>query len=399
MFSNPEFIKQYINSINNNVLPITSNCQARCIFCSHYSNPGGINIFYPRNIPISFIREYIEFLDRDKPIVIGESATLISEGESMVHPDFKEIMIIIREYFPETIIHITTNGGFLDYKMLEFLNELSPIEITISLNSLNYHRDIMGFEFKMDIRDIISYFIEHNIYLEISFVYLHEYRNNLINEIELLINIGAYFFRILKPGYSKYSKRIFKWPDYNFYKRIEELRQHAVILIEPPELEDLRSVIVGIIPHSPAYKARLRFNDIIYSINSNKPLCRVDTFNKINKLENPELLIIRENKRFNVKLKKKKNEKSGIVMDFDILPDDLINIKHILKKNEYIATAILPASFLKKIFPEKSKYIIEVPCHFFGGNIQVAGLLTYNDINRVVSNKKVHIPKNLFKIS
>jgi len=85
-------------------------------------------------------------------------------------------------------------------------------------------------------------------------------------------------------------------------------------------------------------------------------------------------------------------------MEYDISLRDFKKIKKILSKNEFIATAPLPAKMFKTLFKEFKNNIINVPCSFFGGNIQVAGLLTRSDLKFIQNFKhgKIHTPENIF---
>jgi len=381
-------------NVQNNILPITSRCQARCIFCSHRSNPEKLDIYYTGDIPFEILKQLIEFLDEDYPIIIGESSTRLCEGEPFLHKDFLKIIKSLRERFPKTKIVITTNGLLLDKAYIEFLKQIENIVLRISLNSLKHHHELVKKDFKRPFLDIIKLLKDANIETIVSLIYIKEYEDNIINEIKELIKEGIKEIRILKPGFSKFLGMTFDWPEDDFYKKIDILRENSLIFIEPPELKGLESSVIGIIKHSPAYACGLRVGDIIIKIGDYIPLSRVDTFDHLMKSGNTNILIKRGNSYIELSINKKKNEKSGIALDYDISKEDYTKIKDILEHNGNIATGKLSGSFFKKIFPEYEGNIISCKNFTFDGNIMASGLLTLSDISKCTSKEKdYYIPE------
>lgn len=119
---------------DNNILPLTSICNMSCQFCSHKFNPPGLQIYHPGHLNPGLIKELIDYLPAEGPLIIGESATRIIEGEPMSHPHFAEIIKIVRDKYPDKKIKVTTNGSYLKKDMIEFLNNNLPLELNISLN-------------------------------------------------------------------------------------------------------------------------------------------------------------------------------------------------------------------------------------------------------------------------
>ncbi|MDZ7671364.1 MAG: radical SAM protein [Halanaerobiales bacterium] len=129
-----------------NILPLTSKCNLSCIFCSHKQNPSDIEIISIGTLKKEKIFELIEFLDPNRPIIIGESATKIIEGEPLLYPYFKEIINMVRKKYTNTEIKITTNADLLDKDLLNFFEEIKNITLNISVNYLNskLRKKIMG---------------------------------------------------------------------------------------------------------------------------------------------------------------------------------------------------------------------------------------------------------------
>lgn len=94
-----------------NILPLTSACNVRCIFCSHRQNPPGVEAYRIPPQGRSEVERILPFMDPERPVVIGESATRIIEGEPFTHPAILEILELIRANLPGATIQITTNGS------------------------------------------------------------------------------------------------------------------------------------------------------------------------------------------------------------------------------------------------------------------------------------------------
>lgn len=104
-----------------NILPITSICKLNCIFCSHKNNPPEIETYSFGHLEFDLIKTMIEFLDPERPVFIGESASKIIEGEPFVHPEIFKILKYLRQRWPEIEIKITSSGSFLELERLELI--------------------------------------------------------------------------------------------------------------------------------------------------------------------------------------------------------------------------------------------------------------------------------------
>ena len=95
------------------ILPVTSRCNMGCIFCSNAYNPKSCEVFAYLEA-LEDIKDTILWLEAQGPVVIGESVTRINEGEPLTHPDFVEILRLVRKSYPERAIRITTNASLFD---------------------------------------------------------------------------------------------------------------------------------------------------------------------------------------------------------------------------------------------------------------------------------------------
>jgi len=131
----------------NNQLPISSVCNARCIFCSNNMNP--FPIYREGFRPLEDIKKGMALLNPtpNTEIRLGDSLPgRISEGEALLHPDILKVLKIIRDKFPINLIQISTNGAVLTKSFIEELIPYKPLKFTISYHSDNpkYWRKIFN---------------------------------------------------------------------------------------------------------------------------------------------------------------------------------------------------------------------------------------------------------------
>lgn len=117
-------------------LSISAVCNARCLFCSNRMNPFPItqNVFRD----IEDVKLQLSLCSADYAGAIHMSESLpgrISEGEAFLHPQFFEILTLVREKFLTNHLHFTTNASLLDEPLVRKLAEFRPIEINVSLHS------------------------------------------------------------------------------------------------------------------------------------------------------------------------------------------------------------------------------------------------------------------------
>lgn len=390
-----------------NILPITSRCNVSCVFCSHKQNPPGLKVVAMAPISKSDFLELLDFIDEDKKIIIGESATQIIEGEPFTHPDFIELMRLIRSRFPKTLLQITSNGSFFTEETVKELVELEPLEINLSLNfASKEHRGLLMKDKQAEIAVNSPLLLQkykiafHGSIVAMPWITTWQ---NLEQTILHLANNGAETIRVFEPGFTKYTQSKLKPPEnwqQNLRQRISRIRliTSVPLTLEPPDIEDLTVKILGVIPNSKAAKMDLRAGDIIKTINGQEPFSRIEAFRTIEKQGLHKLDILRENNSFTVEFRQKKGDKIGFVMDCDISRDFYQNIaREIIRyksKNPLIMASLFGYKIikvgLKDIWKEAvTPTIVPVPSHFFGGTIQSAGLLVVEDfINAFVRHIK-----------
>jgi|LSQX01.3.fsa_nt_gb wyosine [tRNA(Phe)-imidazoG37] synthetase (radical SAM superfamily) len=402
--------KEYIISTvyKTNILPLISECNTSCIFCSHKQNPTEIEVFRAGRLGINEIKEIAEFLSPERKIVIGESATRIIEGEPLVRSDLTEIISMIRKKFSKTPIQITTNGILLNQEIIEKFVEIKNIELNISVNCLNTEKRklILGIKAQDDLRSKLE-LLSGRIRYGASAVLVPEILD--VSDIEemaaFLSDRGADFIRLFMPGYTKVSKT-----DFDYYKMYEKSRGIVEFLedkydipfiLEPSCINDLQAKVEGVIKGTPSYTAGIVKGDVITKIDGNNIRTRVEAFERAYRLKNPVIEVKRADNTVEMVLKKNKNSSPGFVVLYDINPDMSINISRLVSRykadNVMFVTSELAYGILKGFF-EMSDFsfryeILKAENRFFGGTIKCAGLLTVDDIIHTLSDHLREVQK------
>lgn len=378
-----------------NILPVISECNTNCIFCSHKQNPKEVQVFRLPKLDIKDFEEIIEFLSPNKKIVIGEAATRIIEGEPFLYKDILELLYLIRKKFKNTPIQITTNGLLIDELIIEKLVELGNIELNISVNSVDSlkHKQILGLKAERNIKDILD-LIKGKLKFSGSCVLVPEIMGwRDIEEIcSFLDKSQGETVRLFIPGHTKLSKNTYDF--FDLYKEAKQAvdyirnRYSIPVIIEPSVINELDCRIEGVIKDSPADNSGIKVGDLIKEINGKQVESRVDGFDKVFRSFNPKLKIIRDNVIINVNLLKPKNSSPGFIVLFDIDPNVSRQVINVVKRNGgenvLFITSELAYNILFHYFSNSNfsfKYnIIKAQNSYFGGTIKCAGLLTVQDV-------------------
>ena len=405
-----------------NILPLTSVCNLNCIFCSHKNNPPGVKTYSFGHLSLELIKELIDYLSPYQKVTLGESATRIIEGEPFLHPDFKEILSLIRDKWREKEIKIATNGSFLTKSMVDFLKRMEPISLNVSLNCATpENREyIMKDKNPQQVFKGLEYLNQNSMEFHGSIVALPHITgwDTLKNTIEILNQKSPQTIRVFLPGFTKYtdkeltfsSELLSKLRDY-----INKLKKEyqVPLILEPPLLKNLQSRIEGISPGAPADKTDLQFFDKFIQINQHEPLTRVEGYYKLFKSENPEIKLKRGKKNFKTILHKSHNEKSGLVFNYDISPERINTLKKLIKQNKSkkiliitseLANDIIGAIMEKilKEIPAIDFKVLSVTNRYFGGSIMCTGLLVTEDIIKRIKKEDLNcyeiafLPENIY---
>ena len=377
-----------------NILPLTSNCNVQCCFCSHHQNPAGIESYAIPRLTLEQAKEMIGFLNKEQKIVIGESVSRIMEGEPFLFPYLYEVLIEVRKHFPRTLISLTTNGSFFNEETVSRLTSLFPLEINLSLNTSNpdYRRSLLK-DHHGDIAVNSPLLLnKYSIPFHGSIVAMPHLTGwkDLENTIRYQDLWGARTVRVFEPGYTRWCRPAVQ-PDFpfsqlkNFIESLEGI--DCPVAIEPDGCVDLAPTIIGTISDTPARKVGLQKNDLILSIDGKAPFSRVDAFLQLKQKGNCRLIIQRADENLHLFLEKQPGEASGIVVHYDLHPSVPKEVRRLINRtqaqNPILATSTLAYPVLSMAFKDeiraKQLQLITVKNHLFGGNIRSAGLLIVED--------------------
>ncbi len=387
---------------NYNILPITSRCNVSCMFCSHRQNPLGIETFFLPPLDWETVEDLVMFLEPEKKIVIGESATRIIEGEPFTHPRFMDVLRLLRGKFPLTPIQLTTNGTLLDQEKVNLLKILEPVEINLSLNSCSpamrqfiMYDNLAEEALKAPARLQAAGIPYHGSIVPMPWLTGWE---DLSQSVFFLAEKGAQTIRVFLPGFTRYTEEQLQPPsgwEKELLAFLEDLREKCSVplTIEPPGLRDLKPFISGVIKGSKAEAAGFKRGQMIISINGLTPFSRVEAFRLLSEPGKYEIKVTGGGTEHIIILEICPGEKSGLVMDYDLPLSLITGLFNLGKKAENILVLasewgepLLREALHKTMKPGIDITIVPVPNRTFGGTIKSAGLLLVEDFLKVIED-------------
>ena len=381
-----------------NILTLTTKCGTACVFCSHHQNPEGVEVYRVKDVTMEELELLLDFVDEERKLIIGESASRICEGEPFANKDIMPMLRRIRDRYPKLPIQITTSGVYLTEDIVSELSQLGLIELNVSFNSSSEAGRKLLYNGKSHMRTIeaVAMLERYKITFNGSLVAMPQLVgwDDIKAAVRLLDKYGAAMIRMFLPGYTRLSKQ--PPTDEALEDRLMELAEElrgqisAPLVVEPPIIRDMNAKVIGVLRSSAALKAGLRPGDIICSVDGNSVRSRVDAYNLIYKHESPRLVFDRGSKTYEVILDKESNTSGGIVFEYDIHPDTLISIETARSKHKdkiaHMITSELGYNVLQLNIAETERFkLIRLHNSFFGGNIKCAGLLTLHDIDMYLS--------------
>lgn len=388
----------YESAYRGNIIPVTSVCNVSCVFCSHQQNPPGIQIYRIRPLVPGQVEEILQFISPEQKIVIGESVTRIIEGEPFTNPHFIEILTLIRQRFPHTVVQITSNGALIDTKMARFLGELGQIEINLSLNSSEpqLRQKLMNDRNPERAVEAPEVLADAGVPYHGSVVAMPHLTgwDDLGQTLNYLSGARAKTIRVFLPGFTKLAPESLKfsphlWPALHSYAESAAARLRVPVTVEPGLIKDLRAEVNGVIQGSPAAAAGVAKKDVIIRVDGKKCFSRVEAFYRVKSSGQVTLDVLRDGEELSLTIVKVPAEASGLVMEYDIDPEDLKAIGRAAGKYQkvWIMASVLGEPALQTGLQQiellnmaKFDYeIIPVSNSFFGGSIMSAGLLLVSD--------------------
>ncbi|MBN1624885.1 MAG: DUF512 domain-containing protein [Deltaproteobacteria bacterium] len=396
------------SAIEANILPITSRCDSRCIFCSHKNNPPDIDVLFVGVRPMEDIMRTLAFLNPRNVITIGESATPIIEGEPFTHPQFKEIISLTRRLYPDTHVEITTNGRYLTKEMIDFLENAGYITLNVSLNSASVsgRKLLMGDTKKRSEQtlDGIRLLADSKIPFASSMVAMPNITgwDDIRNTVEFLAGNRTTAIRIFMPSFSSRAKADIFPDEDKIYGQLREFintlstELPCPVLIEPSYVSDLTPIVSGVLKDYPAWKAGIRRGDVIVTVNGQTPRCRVEAWNMLMPKGDIALEVKKDGISKGVSWINESEGDSGITMEYDFDPVRAENLmqtlnecqgKSLLLTSEFGHKVVLKVLELIGIDKERAEAVM-VKNRTFGGTIRAAGLLTVDDYYETYDNRK-----------
>lgn len=398
------------------ILPITSECNEGCLFCSNHFNPPGCEVFNIGRRSLADIRESIPWLQAAPgPVVIGESVTRINEGEPLTHPDLDSVLRLVRDAYPDRVIRLTTNGTLLTPETISLLSALG-VGLTVSLNTVGKRLEVMrDAEGDRTLRSVAA--LGGKVRFDGSIVALPFVTgwDDISATARFLQESGAGTIRLLLPGFSSRHPLYRQMPAGTWQKVKDFSAELAAglrvpVLFEPPGLRDTRPVVEYVQEGTPAERAGVMPGDLVTGVAGRETFSRTDAFHACRARENPQIALNRQGAEIGVTLKKRRNEPAGFIMYEDLDREAYLAWERSSQVRKGRDVLILTSSLAKPVIEhvlrerELEAKVAPVRSRFFGGNIQAAGLLTVRDfwaafqriVNRGYSPAEVTLPRIAF---
>ncbi len=373
---------------DNNILPITTICNVRCAFCSHHQNPPEVQAIAIPHLDFDLILDLLDYLDGSRKIIIGESTSLIMEGEPFTHPAFFETLEAIRHKFPQTPIQVTTNGTWLTEENIIRLQKLESLELIFSLNACHpqVRRVLMADRRALTACAAPPLLKQYGLCYHGSIVAMPHLTGweELEQTVQYLHENHARTIRIFQPGYTRLTKTELI-PDAEVFQRLQHdtirWQQEGIpVTLEPQSMYTLDAVVEAVIASSPAQQAGLVSGDLLLQIDGRRPFSRADAF-----------AMLRENGVHQLQWRRQAqllkgtititNQFSGLVMYYDLQRSELQQLERLAadgRQYVMLCSQLGAPAWQAAGVPENVQIHI-AENRYFGGNIQAAGLLTISD--------------------
>lgn len=388
-----------------NVLPLTSTCNLRCVFCSNPQNPGGVQVYSVPHLPLPLVKRLIPLFDPRRKIIIGEAATRINEGEPFTHPNIWQVLEAVRECYPQAPLQITTNGTFLNRAAIKRLARMGPLSVNLSLNSATPEGRLllMGDRNPERALDAARFLGAAGIAYHGSLVAMSHLVGweDLGATCRFLQEQGAATVRVFLPGFTKLAASYLRFDPLimhrrlNMFVREQQERMRIPLLLEPSLFgagEHLQAEIAGVMNGSPAAQAGLQRGDVIAAVHGKQVRCRVDAFRMVERFARPVLDMAKpglpNDRTEPSSIIKQRRSAPGLVMNYD-LDWSLVGkaaqaIRQHRARRVLVLTSAWGFPWLQLALPEWERtgaevHLAAVPSRFFGGSIAAAGLLTTFD--------------------
>lgn len=209
---------------------ITSRCQATCSYCAYWRIP-------PQDLDIKTFCFLIEHLSRETTI----KGVLLTGGEPMLHPQFKQFLEVLRYNGIPAILN--TNGWKLDTLSVEDLSGVHSIVVSLDTWDSENYMTIRGHRMHERIVYGIQYVRELSPEVPITVSCLIQRKNlpYLKDMYGFAKNIGASALSLLVPSFEEYG---FGWERYGNPPQSAPLTQEEIRKLEE-SLKDVEKLENG----------------------------------------------------------------------------------------------------------------------------------------------------------
>ncbi len=338
----------------------------------------------------------LPLLDKEERVVIGESATRLVEGEPLLHPRFLPLLQQVRRALPKAPLQVTTNGLLLTEQLQRALAGLAPIELIVSVNSLDPSQRKYWLGDPQPERTLaqLEALGRNGVAFQASFVLAPPFLDQFPSVLRRVEAWGAGYVRLLLPGGSRLAPVALQgswesWRALSEQTRVWRKEVSIPCVLEPPLLFDLQADVEGVLPNSPARAAGLQPGDRIERVDGKVPFSRQEAFQAIATATSPHLTVSRRGQWLEVGLEKEANQRSGLVFSRDIARQSLERtLSSLPARGKGLAlTSELALTILRAAWESLDVHLplVAVPNRTFGGSIRAAGLLTLADIRKTLA--------------
>jgi len=410
----------YSSVQEHNVLPLTSCCPLHCIFCSHRFQPSPVQTLKPGHISEDRVMDLMDYLDPARPVIIGEAASRIEEGEPFFHPSWKMLLQELRDRYPRALLKITTSGTTLSSSEINTLQHLRPLRLCLSLNLIDpeSRKKYLGDRNPSRIKETLEFLAGRDIPVEGSMVAvpgLVGWEEIFQSLQELDKNPAIRHIRIFRPGFTGRAadeiKKKLRLDADRLRRMVYQWQENLTtpLILEPAPVKDLKARVLGVIADSPADHLGLKRGDIIKELAGVKPESRVGVHGRLNDLfsagDDFSVEVLRKEQRGEGALPEEikvlpvrqfkecrypQEQSFGVIMAYDFDPAQLREVERFTPDRGRVLFLTAPAAreriklmvdrLSENKKPDFTAGVKTVDPEFFGGNIEAAGLLVSEDI-------------------
>jgi len=224
-------------------LQLSATCNGKCIFCAEKNNPWGQRVEKFRSL-----KEVEQVLFSLKPFSgsFELSRTYpgrLSEGEPLIHPQFREAVSLIRAKFPNRI-YLDTNAALLTEDLMDFLNKIGRVSVRLSYPSFKKDYWLKVFQvlkqkhYETATAVIMNYDNWKRVEVIPTTVAMPAWYGygELEETCATLKGLGYNVWLLFPPGYTKYTKpevaELMQVDFYEFSAKVREFSSKYDIVID-----------------------------------------------------------------------------------------------------------------------------------------------------------------------